>query len=384
MYGLNSAKEAIKNEDFVVIMEGYFDVISAQANGIENAVASCGTAMTAEHVKLLSRYTKSRKIYLSFDTDKAGINATKRGSEVIKETLATLGNVKQFDESHISSSLDNKYACEIRVISPPQGKDPDEFIRTSGGDAFREYIKDAPLLIDFLLNNILKEKNTAKTPQEKAELVSQIIDVLKDVNNKIIQSEYVKMISTILQVDENAMLKELNKYGNTLQNTYLPNQKQKVVTNSSQFEIKAQKNLLSVFLSNSSSNNYKKLNEMLPQDIIQDETLIIVKNTIDKLSCTVNNVSELTKSLYTEFIEDNNLTQILTDLVEMSEAFNNLDEDELERAVKENIIRLKRCYQEHESEKIRQQYRQVNDDDLEALKLQMQLRDKIKLRTGDK
>ena len=141
---------------------------------------------------------------------------------------------------------------------------------------------------------------------------------------------------------------------------------------------------MSVFLSNIGSNNYQKLNELLPQDIIQDETLIIVKNTIDKLACTVNNISELTKKLYTEFIEDNNLTLILTDLVEMSEAFNGLAEEDLERAVNENIIRLKRCYQERESEKLRRQYKEVNDDDLEALKIQMQLRDKIKLRTGDK
>ena len=70
LYGLNSAKDAIKNEDAVVVMEGYFDVISAHANGIENAVGSCGTAMTAEHVKLLSRYTKSRRIYLSFASNK--------------------------------------------------------------------------------------------------------------------------------------------------------------------------------------------------------------------------------------------------------------------------------------------------------------------------
>ena len=155
LFGLNSAKEAIKKEDSAIIMEGYFDVISAQAHGVENAVASCGTALTPDHVKLLSRYTKSRKIYLSFDTDKAGINATKKGSTVIKETLSALGEVKQFDESHISSVADDKYACEIRVVSPPQGKDPDEFIRSMGGEAFKEYIKDAPLLIDFLLNNIL-------------------------------------------------------------------------------------------------------------------------------------------------------------------------------------------------------------------------------------
>ncbi len=382
LFGLNSAQEAIKAEDGVIIMEGYFDVISAQAHGVENAVASCGTALTPDHVKLLSRYTKSRRIYLSFDTDSAGINATKKGSAVIKETLSALGNIKQFDESHISSNTDNKYACEIRVVSQPEGKDPDEFIRSTGADAFKQYVKNAPLLIDFLLNNILKEKNNARTPQEKAELVNQIIEVLKDVNNKIIQSEYVKMVSTVIDVDENAMLKELANYRES--GVYSQVENKKLVTNSSQFEIKAQKNLLSVFLANDSSLSFKQLNELLPENIIQDETLIIVKNTIDKLSCTINNVKELTKSLYTEFIEDDNLTQILTDIVELSEAFNGLEPAEFERAVKENVVRLKRCYQEKETEEIRRKYKQVNDDDIEALRMQIQLRDKIKLRTGDK
>ena len=382
LFGLNSAQEAIKAEDGVIIMEGYFDVISAQAHGVENAVASCGTALTSDHVKLLSRYTKSRRIYLSFDTDSAGINATKKGSAVIKETLSALGNIKQFDESHISSNTDNKYACEIRVVSQPEGKDPDEFIRTTGADAFRQYVKNAPLLIDFLLNNILKEKNNARTPQEKAELVNQIIEVLKDVNNKIIQSEYVKMVSTVIDVDENAMLKELANYRES--GVYSQVENKKLVTNSSQFEIKAQKNLLSVFLASGNVLSYQQLNELLPENIIQDETLIIVKNTIDKLSCTINNVKELTKSLYTEFIEDDNLTQILTDIVELSEAFNGLEPAEFERAVKENVVRLKRCYQEKETEEIRRKYKQVNDDDIEALRMQIQLRDKIKLRTGDK
>ncbi len=384
LFGLNSAQEAIKSEDGVVIMEGYFDVISAQAHGVENAVASCGTALTPDHVKLLSRYTKSRRIFLSFDTDNAGVNATKKGSSVIKETLSTLGDVKQFDESHIASAVDNKYACEIRVVSPPQGKDPDEFIRSMGGEAFKEYIKNAPLLIDFLLNNILREKNLAQTPQEKAELVEKIIEILKDVNNKIIQSEYVKMVSTVLEIDEEAILKELARHerqGALIERNL---NTKKVVTNSSQFEIKAQKNLLSVFLASDSSLTFNQINEMLPENIIQDETLIIVKNTIDKLACTINNVKELTKSLFTVFIEDEKLTQIITDLVELSEAFNGLEPDEFEGAVRENIIRLKRCYQEKEAEKLRQQYKQVNDDEIEALKIQMQLRDKIKLRTGDK
>ena len=384
LFGLDTAKDEIKEQDGVIIMEGYFDVISAQVHGVKNAVGSCGTALTPEHVKLISRYTKSRRIYLSFDTDSAGINATKRGSSVIKDTLSSVGSIKQYDESHISPASDGKYSCEIRVVSQPQGKDPDEFIRTEGGEAFLQYVKNAPLLIDFLLNNALKNKNNAVTPQEKAELVNQVIDILKDVKNKIIQSEYVKMVSSILEVDEKAMLKELSKVNSLNEKINFVQENKNVVNKTLQFEIKAQKNLLSVFLTNGSSMSYEKLNELLPHDIIQDETLIIVKNTIDKMTCTINNVRELIKSLYTEFIEDDNLTQILTDIVELSEAFNGLTSEEFENAVRENVTRLNRYYNEKEAAAIRQQYRQVNGDEMEALKMQMQLRDRIKLRTGDK
>ena len=383
LFGMDKAKDAIKEQDGVIIMEGYFDVISAQAHGVKNAVGSCGTALTPEHVKLISRYTKSRRIYLSFDTDKAGVNATKRGSAVIKETLSAIGNVKQFDESHISSVSDDKYACEIRVISPPQGKDPDEFIRTMGGEAYLEFAKNAPLLIDFLLNNTLKNKNEAKTPQEKSELVAQVIDILKDVNNKIIQTEYVKMVSGVLEIDEKALLKELSKADTNLDYHFQVQDSNRNVTKSSQLEIKAQKNLLSVFLNTDSPLNYFRINELLPENIIRDEKLINVKNTIDKLSCTINNVRELTKELYTQFIEDDSLTQILTDLVGLSEAFSGLDAEEFEYTIKENISKLNRLYKEKEKKEIQQMYKQVNDNEVEALKMQIQLRDKLKLRTGD-
>ena len=383
LFGMDTAQEAIKEQDGVIIMEGYFDVISAQAHGVKNAVGSCGTALTPEHVKLISRYTKSRRIYLSFDTDKAGVNATKRGSEVIKETLSAIGNVKQYDESHISSVSDDKYACEIRVVSPPQGKDPDEFIRNMGGEAYLEYAKNAPLLIDFLLNNTLKNKNELKTPQEKAELVAQVIDILKDVNNKIIQTEYVKMVSGVIDVDEKALLKELSKANVNNDYRFRVQDSERNVTNSSQLEVKAQKNLLSVFLSVDSPLSYMRLNELLPENIIRDEKLIIVKNTIDKIACTVNNVRELTKELYTQFIEDESLTQILTDLIGYSEAFNSLDAAEFEKTVRENISRLNRLYAEKERQELRDKYKQVNNDEVESLKMQMLLKEKLKLRTGD-
>jgi len=381
LYGLYTAQKAIKEEDSVIVMEGYFDVISAQANGVENCVASCGTAMTADHVKLLARYTKSRKIFLSFDTDMAGVKATQRGGDTIRNVFRGVGDIKQFDESHMSTDSD-KYSCEIRVVSPPQGKDPDEFIRQEGPDAFKEYISQAPLLLDFQLNTILKQK--AQSPIEKSNLVKEIIPILKEINNEIIRSEYIKMVANTLSIDEIALSREVGKnveiFAPRQQQTIIQNRN---VTNTSQIELKAQKNLLSLYLVNDRKFSFEQLSEMIPNVIFLDEKLIIVKTTIDKLTDTVNNVRELIDQLFIKFVKDTDIQEIITDLICISEAFNNLEGADFEAVVHENIARLERCKREREREEFRQQYKNVNDDDIEALKLQMQLRDKIKNRTGD-
>ena len=382
LYGLYNAKEAIQSEDAVIIMEGYFDVISTQAHGIKNCVASCGTAFTSEHVKLLSRYTKSRRIYLSFDTDSAGVKATNRGGEIIKDTFKSLGNIKQFDESHLESS-DDKYSCEIRVISPPEGKDPDEFIRSVGAEEYRNYIKNAPLLLDFQLNTILKHKSEAKTPQEKSKVVGEILTILAEINNKVIQGEYVKIVSSTLDVSESILTKELKKFAVEDSIPVVPRIVQKNVTNSSQIQINAQKNLLSVFLIDGNPFTLKQISEMVPQDLFSDEKLIIVKTTIDKLICIVNNVRELVEQLYTEFIEDEETSQIITDLIYLAEAYKGLPAEGLEKTIREITRKIKQLNDARSAEEIKKLYTSVNDDDIEALKIQMQLRDKIKLRTGD-
>ena len=381
LFGLYNAKKAISEQDGVVIMEGYFDVISAQTHGVKNCVASCGTALTQEHIKLISRYTKSRRIYLSFDTDTAGQNATRKGADIIREAFKGLGNIKQYDEGYLGKS-DDRYSCEIRVVSPPNGKDPDEFIRTIGGDEFLNCVKSAPLLIDFILDGILRKQNSASTPQEKAEIVKETIDVLKDIDNKIIQTEYVKMVASALDVDENAISQELKRYSRAMEPVKAA-PAQTFVTKNLQFSVKAQKNLLSVYLTDTSPLSYSELKELIPPDIITDKTLIIVKNTIDKITCTINNVRELKEQLFTSFIGDDVLTATITDLVYMSEAFNGLAEDEFRNAVCENITRLKRLNREVEMEELRKIYKTVNGDDIEALKVQMQLRDEIKSRIGE-
>ena len=373
LYGLYTAKEAIKEQDSVVLMEGYFDVISAQAHGIENAVASCGTSLTQEHVKLLSRYTKSRKIYLSFDTDSAGQKATNRGAEIIKEVFEGIGNIKLFDESYISTS-DDKYACEIRVISPPEGKDPDEFIRSVGAESYRQYMEHAPLLVDFQINNILKDKDKYKTPVEKSRFVQRIIPVLREIGNKIVRAEYTEMVAQAIGIDGKVLLKEVNSYNDTIAiaQTYVKN-----VTKSATIMEKAQKNLLSVFLVDQSPLSFDLIKTIIGDTAFEDEMLIIVKNTIDKLTCTVNNVKELIEHLYTEFIQKPEIQQIVTDLISISEAYKNLNSQDFENVIKENINKIKQCQREREREELRNLYNNVNNDDTEALKIQMQLRDKI-------
>ena len=372
LYGLYTAKDAIKRDDSVVLMEGYFDVISAQAHGIENAVASCGTALTPDHIKLLSRYTPSRRIYLSYDTDSAGQKATKRNADLIKEAFTGLGNIKQFDESYISTTSD-KYSCEIRVIAPPEGKDPDEFIRSVGAESYKEYMEHAPLLIDFQLNNILKEK--PKTPIEKNNLVKEIIPLLLEIQNKIIQAEYVKMVSDTLQIDENALLSELNKANKaeTVKNIGVG----RIVKKNTSIIEKAQKNLLSVFLVTDNHFTFDEISRIIGDTPFTDETLINVKSTIDKLTCTVNNVKELVDKLYIAFVENPEAQQLITELISISEAFQNLDETDFLTVIRENINKINECQSEKEKEKIRSLYKSANDNETEALKIQMQLRDKI-------
>lgn len=380
LYGLYYAKDAIKQLDSVIIMEGYFDVISAQAHGIENCVASCGTSLTSEHIKLISRYSNSRRIYLAFDTDSAGIKATNRGAEIIKEAFTGLGNIKQFDESYTNTNND-KYACEIRVITPPEGKDPDEFIRNSGSEAYFKHMEHAPLLIDFQINEALKNKDKAKKPNEKLKLVKEIIPILAEIQNKIIRSEYVKMVASALNLDENALQSEINQIDVEIPTRHV--QINPIVTKSSNILEKAQKNLLSLYLINENHFTFPQLSEMMTRVEFSNEKLIIVKNTIDKLTLSVNNVKALIEQLYTIFAQDDGIKALITDLICISDAFNKLSKKDFKLVIDENINKIEELRIEYEKAEMRNLYKNVNDNDNEALKVQIQIRDRINSLTGD-
>ncbi|MBO7673264.1 DNA primase [bacterium] len=375
LYGLYYAKDAIKEKQSIILMEGYFDVITAQAHGVKNAVASCGTSLTLDHVKLISRYNPKRKIYLSFDTDVAGQKATGRNADLIKEAFTGLGAVKQFDENYVSLS-DNKYSCEIRVIAPPEGKDPDEFIRSVGAESYFEYIKQAPLLLDFQINQLLKEKKNVKTPLEKSELVKRIIPYLTEINNKIILDEYIKSVAAALDVDSKFLSTEVRH--EIKQKSGFEEKTSRNVTKNVTPEQKAQKNLLSVFLVTDSPLNFKELAEKTANITFTDETLKIVKNTIDKSIKTVNNVKELIEELYTSFINNDEINKLITELITISETFSGLDAEDFSLLIEENITTINECKSERKNKAIRDSYLEANGDDEKALALQIQLKEQIK------
>lgn len=183
LFNLDRANQTIRNEEYAVIVEGYMDAISLYASGFKNVVASLGTAFTANQAKLLMRYAK--KFYFCYDSDEAGQNATIRALIV----AANLG-------------------AEIFVITVPDGKDPDEFIRKHGETAFRDLIPKALSLMEFRLQYVLKHTNY-NTFDGKLEALREMLPVLAGVKNEAVKVEYRKKLSKELMIDEGVIINEL-------------------------------------------------------------------------------------------------------------------------------------------------------------------------------
>ncbi len=378
LYGIDKAKDTMIKEDYVVIMEGYFDVISAQASGLKNAVASCGTALTVDHVRLIAKYTKSRNIYLAFDTDAAGLKATKRSTEVIKEAFTGLGNIKMFDRTY-SDMSNEKYSCEIRVVAPFDSKDPDEYIREYGIDEYKAYIKRAPLLIDFEIEQVLADYKKGISPSDKLNIVKKIMPLIEEIPNNIVQNEYIKIISDRIEVDEKALIREVNR--DKVKNEPDFSEFPRIVTKTSNIYEKAQKNLLSLFLIRVSKTDKNNRTEIINNVKFIDKNLIIIREAIDKLSYQVNNnVEKLVQALYTQFAEDNELKDIITDIVCIADSFKNLSESDFKIAVAENKAKIEHYNAECEKNELISKYKDLKDDDIESMQYQMQLREKLKSR----
>ena len=181
------AVHAITREGYVIVVEGYMDAISVSSAGIKNVVASLGTAFTEEQAKILIRYT--RKIYFCYDSDEAGQRATLRALPIVTENGA-----------------------KAQVITMPDGKDPDEYIKNHGVDAFKQLIKNSKSEVDYRLEYFMKSINHA-TVEGKAEIVKQILPILASLSDEPVrQSEYCRRVAAAIIVNEEALREELKQY----------------------------------------------------------------------------------------------------------------------------------------------------------------------------
>lgn len=186
LFGLHLAREHIKKERCAIVVEGYMDAVTAHSNGIKNVVASLGTAFTKQQAKRLLRYAE--KILFAYDSDAAGQSATVRALSIVRNLGA-----------------------EVSVISIPDGKDPDEFIRKHGAEAFRKLADHALPLLDYQVDKALRDYDYT-TLDGKVAVVADVVPVLAETDNAVEVNAYIAKISQTLGIDESAVRSEIQKY----------------------------------------------------------------------------------------------------------------------------------------------------------------------------
>ena len=185
LYGLNFSRENIRQSDFVILVEGYLDLISMYQAGIKNVVASSGTALTVEQVQLIKRYTNN--VVMIYDADLAGIKATKRGIELILEA-----------------------GLDLSVVSLPEGEDPDSVVRKKGKEEFEKFINNKLSIIEFI-SNLYEKENKLSTVNEKTEFVKEIISYVSKIPEKIKRAFYVKELTAKYNLYESDLRDEMVK-----------------------------------------------------------------------------------------------------------------------------------------------------------------------------
>ncbi|MDN4165228.1 DNA primase [Cytophagales bacterium LB-30] len=185
LYGIFQAKQDIRLQDTCYLVEGYTDVISMHQAGVKNVVASSGTSLTEDQIRLISRYTNN--ITVLYDGDNAGIKASLRGIDMILEG-----------------------GLNVRAVVFPDGEDPDSFSRKVGEAEFKKYLKHSSQ--DFIAFKVgLFAKEAGNDPIKRAETIREIVESISKIPDAIKRSVYVKEAADLLKMDEQVLISEQNK-----------------------------------------------------------------------------------------------------------------------------------------------------------------------------
>ena len=195
LYGLNLAGAAIRKAGKAVLLEGYMDVIGCHQAGISYTVAPLGTSLTAQHAKLLKRYTDN--VIVLFDPDEAGLKAALRGAQILVEE-----------------------GLFVHVATLPEGLDPDEYIAKYGKEKFEAILASAQELVAFSLQRKMQTFTQPLSAQAKTNIVTEMMDLLANQPDAIVQQEWVKYVAQTLGIEEQlvrqrlAQIRQTQRYTN--------------------------------------------------------------------------------------------------------------------------------------------------------------------------
>lgn len=200
LYGLDRARKGIREQDQVVIVEGYLDVIALHQEGFTNAVSPMGTALTEHQLRLLKRF--SRRMILALDADAAGDKATIRGVEVARQALDREAD-PVFNARGLLGS-EARLKADIRVTTLPDGLDPDEVVAAEPGE-WERIVSEARPIVLHVMETLAKDQDL-EDPKVKSEIARQVLPLISDVRDPVEREAYRQRLARFLKVDERVFL----------------------------------------------------------------------------------------------------------------------------------------------------------------------------------
>lgn len=306
LYGLNVAKNTKTRK--LIIVEGYMDTVSLHQRGIDNVVASCGTALTEAQGRLLRKYAE--KVIISYDSDSAGQAATLRGLEIL-----------------------NNLGCDIRILQMEGAKDPDEYVIKYGNGRFNDLVENAISLVEFKIKVLKKGLNIENT-NDKIKFMNEIAKILGGVDNKIEQEIYIDKISSDYNISKEAIYAQINK------NEYSNNKGAKILESSSirkptikrqekeiNPELEKRENIIISLLIDGGEEVYNKIKDIInPNDFKSEANQKIMRRLYEEFEKGNSNINSLVDMFADDEQVVNALTGIMADDYEIEDNKKALDD----------------------------------------------------------
>lgn len=306
LYGLNVAKNTKTRK--LIIVEGYMDTVSLHQRGIDNVVASCGTALTEAQGRLLRKYAE--KVIISYDSDSAGQAATLRGLEIL-----------------------NNLGCDIRILQMEGAKDPDEYVIKYGNGRFNDLVENAISLVEFKIKVLKKGLNIENT-NDKIKFMNEIAKILGGVDNKIEQEIYIDKISSDYNISKEAIYAQINK------NEYSNNKGAKILESSSirkptikrqekeiNPELEKRENIIISLLIDGGEEVYNRIKNIInPNDFKSEANQKIMRRLYEEFEKGNSNINSLVDMFADDEQVVNALTGIMADDYEIEDNKKALDD----------------------------------------------------------